>query len=96
MEGCVDLLGPVPLPPDAPFDFRHIIVAGGQLGHRTTWQGLDQSLQRCEFAVRMHRRDAKAALEIILVDLLEGLVDLRDSSVREVVDRRKAYLAAQC
>lgn len=39
--------------------------------------------------------DAKAAMKIILVDLLESLEYLRNTSVRKMVDRREANLSTQ-
>jgi hypothetical protein len=43
----------------------------------------------------MYRCNGKATLEIVLVDLLERHEYLRDSSVREVIDCHKTYLATQ-
>lgn len=47
------------------------------------------------FAVGVHCGDANAALEIISVNFLECLNDLRNGSVSEVVVHREADIAAQ-
>jgi hypothetical protein len=74
--------------PGLTFDFRDVLVGTRQVDHR----GLNQSLDRREFAVGMHRRDVKAALEIILIYLLERFEYLWHGSVCEVIDRREACL----
>ena len=56
---------------------------------------LDQSREGCEFPVRMHCCDAKATMEIILVNLLECFEYLWDSPVPKMVDRCEANLATQ-
>ena len=64
------------------FDFRHVFVRACQVDRRATWEGRDKSFEWLEFAVRMHRRDAKATLEIVLVDLLECLEYFWNRAVR--------------
>ena len=67
--------------PDSTFDFRDMLVAASQVNHRATRHRLDQSSKGFEFPVRMHRCDAEATMEIILVYLLENFEYLRDSPV---------------
>jgi hypothetical protein len=71
--------------PDVTFDLRDVLVGACQVDNRTTWQRLDQRFDRREFTVGMYRHDAEAALEIILIYLLECLEYLRNSFVHEVV-----------
>ena len=82
--------------PDSTFDFRDMLVAASQVNHRSTRHRLDQSSKGFKFPVRMHRCDAEATMEIILVNLFERFEYLRDSPVREMVHRCEAYFLTQC
>jgi hypothetical protein len=74
---------------DTAFDLRNMLVAAGQVEPGATGQGLGQGFERWEFPVGMDCGYAVAAVEIILVDLLEGLEKLGYGSVRKVVDCRE-------
>ena len=82
--------------PDSIIDLWDVLVAASQVDHWATRHGLNQSREGCKFPIRMHRCDAKATMEVVLVYLLECLENLRDSSVREMVDRCEANLVTQC
>jgi hypothetical protein len=81
--------------PDSTFDFRDVLVGTRQVDHRSTWYRLNHSLEGLEFPVGMHRRDVKAALEILLIYLLERFEYLRHCLVWEMIDCREAYLSAE-
>jgi hypothetical protein len=81
--------------PDSAFDFRDMLVCTGQVDHGATWHGLDEGLKRCKFAIRVHGCDSKAASEVVLINFLERVEDLRKRSVVEMTDRREAYLSAE-
>jgi hypothetical protein len=70
-----------------------MLVAAGQVEPGATGQGLDEG---CEFPVGMDCGDAEATVEIVLVDLLEGLEKLGYGSVCKVVDYRETYFTTQC
>ena len=90
-------LAPFLYHPDSTFDFRDMLIAASQVNHRATRHRLDQSSKGFKFPIRMHRCDAEATMEIILVYLLERFEeDLRDSSVRKMVHRGEAYFLTQC
>jgi hypothetical protein len=80
---------------DFEFDLRYVLVVTCQVYHGSTWNRLNQGLQRRKFTVGMHHHDMETTLKIVLIDLLESLEYLRYSSVREVVDSHERYLATE-
>jgi hypothetical protein len=81
--------------PDSTFDFRDMLVSASQVDHRATGHRINQSRERGKLPIRMHRCDAETTMEVVLVYLLECFENLRNSSVRKMIDRREANFATQ-
>jgi hypothetical protein len=70
-----------------------MFITASQVSHWATWHRLNQSCEGCKFPIPMHRCDAKATMEVVLVYLLECFEYLQHSLVRKVVYCREANLA---
>jgi hypothetical protein len=81
--------------PDLELDLRYLLIGTFQVDHKSTWNRLNQGLQRREFDVGIHHRDMETTLKMVLIYLLESLEYSRYSSVHEVIDSRERYIATK-
>ena len=81
---------------NAPFNFRDVLVAAGQVEHRATGDRLYHGLEWCKLAIGAHGCDAKATIEVVLVNLHKTLEYHRNGAIGEVSDHRETNHSAQC